>query len=425
MSDEDGQRQRDVHAIAAPLAVAAVILVAFGLRPSLVSVGPILPRVLEDFSLSHAAGSLLTSLPDLLMGIFALPAPWLARRYGRDAVLLLALALLAGSTLGRAFATSIFALLATTVGVGIGIALAGALIAGFIKARFANRAALLMGIYAASLSLGSTIAAAVTGPVAAVAPSGWRLAAGMWSAVVVVGLVGWSLVAVREGRAAASIDAGASREKMPLANRKAWLVALFFGCVNLLFYSVLTWTSAMYQERGIPEGEAGLILATFTGVFTVANPVFGSLSRNEDRRVWLAAGAGLAVLGLIGIAAVPMTAPFLWISIFAFGLGGTFTLGMTLPLDNTQTVDEANAWNAFVLMVGYVIAAAGPLVVGRLRDLTGSFDLAFWGLVGVATSMLLIAPFLQPRRLDTARRPEAAILVKLKNVQGTSRSGRV
>lgn len=396
MSNPDNQQQEDAHAIAAPLAIAAVALVAIGLRPSLVSVGPILPRILEEFGLSHAAGSLLTSLPDLLMGLFALPSPWLARRFGRDRVLLLALALLAVSTLGRAFAPNVVTLLATTAGVGIGITLAGTLMAGFIKARFAAHAALLMGIYATSLSLGSTISAAVTGPVAAIVPSGWRFAAGMWSALVVVGFLGWAVVALREKQARRPLEGHTARYKLPFSNGRAWLVALFFGGVNLLFYAVLTWTSAMYQEHGVSEGEAGLILATFTAVFTLANPIFGGLSRNEDRRAWLAAGAGLVLLGLLGIAALPMVAPFAWISVFAFGLGGTFTLGMTLPLDNTRSVGEANAWNAFVLMVGYVIAAIGPLAVGGVRDLTGSFSLAFWGLVGVATLMLAVTPLLRP-----------------------------
>jgi CP family cyanate transporter-like MFS transporter len=45
---------------------------------------------------------------------------------------------------------------------------------------------------------------------------------------------------------------------------------------------------------------------------------------------------------------------------------------MTLPLDNTSTPEEANAWNAFVLMVGYVVAAFGPLTAGVLRDLSGN-----------------------------------------------------
>ncbi len=34
------------------------------------------------------------------------------------------------------------------------------------------------------------------------------------------------------------------------------------------------------------------------------------------------------------------------------GLGGGFSLGITLPLDNTDSVESANTWTAFVLTVG-------------------------------------------------------------------------
>lgn len=99
------------------------------------------------------------------MGALALPTPWLARRFGRDRVILTALVVLFGSILVRAFAGSVGQLLASTFGVGAGIAIAGAL-GGFIKARFPTRAALFMGLYATSLSLDSTVSAALTGPVA-------------------------------------------------------------------------------------------------------------------------------------------------------------------------------------------------------------------------------------------------------------------
>jgi CP family cyanate transporter-like MFS transporter len=103
----------------------------------------------------------------------------------------------------------------------------------------------------------------------------------------------------------------------------------------------------------------------------------------------------------VGIAAVawsPLSAPFFWMAVCAFGLGGTFTLGMTLSLDNTDSVPEANAWNAFVLTVGYVIAAGGPIVVGQLRDVTGNFVVSSWLLAAVAAFMLSLTPFLKPRR---------------------------
>lgn len=90
----------------------------------------------------------------------------------------------------------------------------------------------------------------------------------------------------------------------------------------------------------------------------------------------------------------PDSAPFVYLPVTAFGMGGAFTLGMTLPLDNTGSAAEAGAWTAFVLMVAYLIASTGPLSVGALRDLTGSFSASWVLLLAVALGMLALTPFL-------------------------------
>ncbi|WP_334052074.1 hypothetical protein [Burkholderia cepacia] len=81
------------------LAVGLVCLVLIGvnLRPGIVSIGPLLP-----------------SIPDVLMGLLALPTPSLARRFGRDRVILAALFVLFAATLGRAFAGSVAQILLLT-----------------------------------------------------------------------------------------------------------------------------------------------------------------------------------------------------------------------------------------------------------------------------------------------------------------------
>ena len=133
------------------LLIAAIILVAIALRPGIVAVGPILPMIIADFNLDHATASLLTTIPGILMGLFALPTPWLARRYGRSPVLLVALAILSVSILMRAFAPNASVMLAMTFVVGAGIAVPGALFGGLVKSRFPRHTAVIMGIYSCLL----------------------------------------------------------------------------------------------------------------------------------------------------------------------------------------------------------------------------------------------------------------------------------
>ena len=114
--------------------------------------------------------------------------------------------------------------------------------------------------------------------------------------------------------------------------------------------------------------------------------------------MWLFVCGLLTTAGLVSLAMAPMAAPFLSISVAAAGLAGGFSLGMTLPLDNTDTVEEANAWTAFVLTVGYLIAAFGPLSVGALRDASSSFGPSLWLMTCVGVGMTALAPFLHSHR---------------------------
>lgn len=375
-------------------AIVCLILVAVGLRPGIVSIGPILPDIIDAFGLSHTQASLLTAIPTLLMGLLALPTPWLTRRFGRDRVIIAALTVLAISTAGRAFSGSAAGLFATTAGIGAGIAIAGALVPGFVKASFPSRVALLMGVYAMALSAGGTFAAATTGVLAQFFGS-WRVAAGLFAVPALVGIAVWLRVEARSR--VASRDAGPSpQQRLPVRNRTAWLVAAFFAFNNILFYSFVSWIAPIYVELGSTPISAGLILASFTLAFMVATPLFGAMSRNEDRRPWLALASGISFVGVVWIAIAPMSLPFAAVSLVAFGAGGAFTLGMTLPLDNARTHGETAAWNAFVMLMSYLVGATGPLIIGFLRDANGSFEAALWLLVAVSAAMLATTPFLQP-----------------------------
>jgi CP family cyanate transporter-like MFS transporter len=108
--------------------------------------------------------------------------------------------------------------------------------------------------------------------------------------------------------------------------------------------------------------------------------------------------------GSAAVAISPSLLPFLFIPMIAFGVGGSFTLAMILPLDNAADAHDANAWTAFVMGIGYFAGALGPLLLGILRDSTGDFRIPLWILAAVALLMFALSPFLQPHH---HRRPKA------------------
>lgn len=384
----------DVRAPSVAGVILCILLVALTLRPGIVSMGPLLTAIIDELGLTHTQASLLTAIPTLLMGLLALPAPWLAHRFGRDRIILLALIVLGAAIILRALAGSIGQLFASTAAVGAGIAVAGTLFSSYVKARSPTRIALFMGIYATAIGLGSTVAAVATGPIDQLIGD-WRWAGGFWVLPALLAIIAWGVI---ERRSLAEPVAVSSKPvpRMPLRNPTAWLIALFFACNNLVFYALIAWLAPMYIERGESASSAGLILASYTLGFMLANPVFGLLSRSDDRRLLLAASSSIALLGSLAMAVAPDAMPLVTAAIAAFGTGGAFTLGMTLPLDNASTPEEAGAWTAFVMLQSYLVGAAGPLLVGYLRDSAGHFQSALWLLVAVGALMLLVTPFLQP-----------------------------
>lgn len=381
-------------------AIACIVLVAMDLRPGIVSIGPMLEQIRSEFGMSNTQASLLTVIPNVLMGLLALPTPWLARRFGRDRVILAALAVLGVATLLRAFVGTTVLLLVTTAGVGAGIAIAGALISGFVKARFPQHVSLLMGLYAMSLGLGSTLAAAITGPLAAHG-GGWRLGTGFWALPALTAIAAWLYVANSERRLPALRAVTTDAVHMhPARSSKAWLVAFYFATNNFLFFGLLSWLAPMYREFGATHTTTVLALASFTTTFMLANPLPALLGKSDDRRRLIGLFAGIALVGLCAMAVAPNLVPLVTIPVIAGGIGGSFALGMTLPLDHTSSADEANSWTSFVLFIGYLLGALGPFTLGLLRDLTGSFHVSTWALVAAGTLMFALAPFLatDPRR---------------------------
>ena len=55
-----------------------------------------------------------------------------------------------------------------------------------------------------------------------------------------------------------------------------------------------------------------------------------------------------------------------------------------------------------MLLVGYTLAAVGPVVLGAVRDATGTFVVAGWLLVAVAIAMLATTTLFSPGRLGAA-----------------------
>lgn len=392
-------------------AAIALLILSIALRPPIVSVGPVLDSIQKSFSLSYTQASLLTAIPDICMGVFALVAPGVARRLGTDNAVIAALALLGVAMIARALAGSAGVLLICTVFTGIGIAISGSLIGGWVKKHFARDASIFMGIYSAGLSVGATVAASSSGYIAQ-SLGGWRVAVAVWSVLCITAILSWRKLAQQFLKTNA-----VERERHPVAQSstavglpwkkiEAWRVALYFGASQFIVYACFAWLASSSTEMRIDALSPGLVLGLFTCVFALSSFGMGmKAGRSSDRRGWLGLASAITAMGIGGLAFAPTAYPVSCIVLIAIGQGMCFTLAMTLPLDNTNTPAETNAWSVFMLFVGYLVAALGPLSFGFLRDRTGGYFASYLMLFVVAVGITLLVSLLRPSQAGTAPLP--------------------
>jgi CP family cyanate transporter-like MFS transporter len=381
-----------------PLLV-ALFLAAVALRPQLVGIGPLIPSIQDDLGVSHTVAGLLGTIPVLCMGLFAPPAAFLSGRVGSRWALGVALALIGCFGIARLVPSAAAGVVLLTVPMGMGMGLAGAMLPVAVKERFADRPSFATGVYAAGITIGSAIAAAVAVPLAD-ALGGWRSPLFVFSVVSAALVVVWLWLTRREPP---HVRSEVRPLRLPLRSPVAWhLVAAFFF-MSSVFYGINAWLPDAYVEHGWSEGSAGGLLAVMN---TVSIPVGFAVAWASDhrgsRRVWLTAAATLQLAALLGIRLLPQ-AGWGWAVLLGIGIGPLFPLTMTLPLDVAHEPRQVAALAGMMLGVGYTLSAGAPLALGAVRDLAGSFGPVLWVLAGGAAALVVVDASFSRKRLGAAR----------------------
>ena len=384
--------------VSVPLLALAIFLVALNLRAAVASLPPLVRTIQADLGLDAATAGLLTTLPVLCMGLFAPAAQQLARRIGREATVALALVVLLAGLLLRLAGEVLGLLMASTLLVGIGIALCGTVLPGIVKEFFRERSGAMTGIYLLAMMVGATAASALTVPLADALGS-WQLSLSVWALPVILGLVAW-LPVVRAVNDRQEPAAPAEPAALPWRSPTARLLAAFLALQSFGFYTQLAWIPPSYQSYGWSARDAGLLLAVWSIVQLVSGVGGPALAdRVTDRRPLLAGALALTLIGVAGVVVAPTAAPWLWVSLMGMGQGAGFALGLVKLVDYAPSPAASARLSALVFFFSYSLASLGPFVFGVTRDLTDGFRVPYALLLVAALAQLSLVPRLRPGRL--------------------------
>ena len=354
----------------------ALLVAALNLRIAIAAVGPLIDDIQADLGMSSALVGLLTAIPFLCMGSFAFIGPPVIERLGTRRVLAVALVFIGAGTLLRAAMPTSFLLIATTLPIGLGIALGGVVIPIVLKQYFSSRPGAVTGAYTTALSVGIVVIGLTAVPLADALGS-WRDAFAVSALPAFVALPLWLATRIDDHR----IEVDEPAPGVPRAahgwrlnpSRVGVLLGVVFGLQSICFAAVVTWGAAVYEDAGWSPEDAAFAI-TSLGVLTIlASLTVPWLSDRGDRRRWLIAMAAVMAAGLLGMAAAPGEYGLLWMTLFGFGNGALLPLCFALPLDLADAPARVGELTAWMLGIGHGMAALGPLLVGPLRDLTGTF----------------------------------------------------
>jgi CP family cyanate transporter-like MFS transporter len=284
------------------------------------------------------------------------------------------MALIAGALVVRLASHNSVVLIGSAVFVGAGIAVAGPLLSGFIKRHFVGKVGRVVAWYSLSMTIGGAGGAVLTGPLTGLLGERWHWGLAIWAVPALLAVLLWLFVPNKH-EDPAEVGSGGG----------------------------LTWHTARYHEVGFDPSQSNTLFSSFMMIGLPSAFVLPWLAQRYDNRAQLLLMCAIIsslCLGMISF--MPQVLPQLWALLLGLALSGSFALSLVLPMYEVNTPLAVSRWTAMMLCAGYSISSFTPILTGLVRDLTGSYQVPFIVLTGLAVSMIALAWMLRPRNKPVA-----------------------
>lgn len=365
------------------LLIAGILFIASTLRVTFTGAAPLLDAIRADYGLSTAQTGMLTTLPLLAFGLVSPLAAGVGRRLGIERSLLVALVLICLG-IGLRSLPSTALLFGGTAIIGCGIALGNVLLPGLIKRDFSQHVARMTGAYSITMGGAAALGSAMVVPLA-LAGFGWH---GALLMLMVFPLLVW-LPQTRKTATAPLTGSGAMHNRGIWRSALAWQVTLFLGINSLVYYVIIGWLPAILQSLGYSEAQAGSLhglLQLATAAPGLAIPLI--LHRLKDQRAIAIIVALMCAISACGLWFWPGQA-VVWTLIFGFGSGATMILGLTFIGLRANSAHQAAALSGMAQTIGYLLAACGPPLMGKIHDANGDWQIPLLAVALISVVMAL------------------------------------
>ncbi|HZP78608.1 MAG TPA: MFS transporter [Pseudolabrys sp.] len=365
-------------------------LAGASLRFTILAVPPVIPLIHDDLHLSETEVGILTGLPSMLFALAAVPGSLLVARLGARNALLTGLLVTAIGGALRGALPSIAFLYATTVLMGVGVAVMQVTMPPTVRAWLPERIGFATAVYTNGLLFGEILPVALMLPLVLPLAGGWQWAFAWWSVPVVVTAVLIPLLGPQT--ALPATNASTPRRWWPDWRKPLiWRLGIMLGVVNAMYFG----SNAFIPDYLNSCGEGHLISAALTALNVGQLPASFLLLATAERlkgKPWPYVVSGF--LGVIGILAIVLGSGW-WVvagaSLLGFSAAGTLILALALP-PLLSPPDDVHRVTAAMFTISYSCAVIVPVISGLAWDLTGVASTAFMPLALCGLILMWLAP---------------------------------
>jgi CP family cyanate transporter-like MFS transporter len=221
------------------------------------------------------------------------------------------------------------------------------------------------------MSLAAAFASVIAVPLARLPGFGWPLALATTGVVPVCAAFGiWQL---GNWKTQPKATPNSPKSRCIWYSAIAWQVTLFLGLNSFVYYVAVGWFPSILAELGYSPEQAGSLHGLMQ--ISAAAPalvLIPAVNRIHDHRLSAVLASLLSSAGLIGLVFKPGEAP-LWTVLFGGGTGATMILALSFLSLRATTSHGAAVLSGMAQCVGYALAAAGPPLIGALREALGDW----------------------------------------------------
>ena len=361
----------------------AILVAGLSLRIPTISLGPLLPDLRSSTGYGETLLSLLTSIPLALTLVVAPFSPRLARIFGRNRVIMVALGTITAGVLLRSLPHDV-ALFGGTVLLGLGIATGTVLIPAAIASVAPGLRARLTGAYSMSLSLGPALALGLTVPIMRWTGFDWAGTLSVWAGCSLIAVVLWALYTRDTYRSPATPASPVTTHggQTVLRDASVWQIALYLGITSITFYTTSTWLPTTLMMDGISPAAAG----SYTALINILAIPCAFVAPAIIARGYARMLAPLAPIGALIAVGLLLTvgSSGIAITVVLFGISQGLCLGVSYDqvVRYARSPDHAAAISAVTSASGVALAALGPLAYGFGLEVTASATASLAGCLG-------------------------------------------